>query len=376
MAYLLAGQYSLAAAAARAIEAARASASPAAWSAPSYTQLLIGYAYALGWDTARLSAWCRRTSAADTLGTDGLILAAEAAWQRSNAQTALAILAKAAGSVPPTLTFGAEMGLRLASLIPAALQPQSGVDQIAADVINYKAAGPRGQDLIRIMNDWLRLMTRADATAASVSTPQTGNTSPDVSGASIFRRLSWEVRYGLSRRWAYDRILRPGSADSAFRLVTKRRFPMAGTNNQDSQKASQFRRVMTLYISLLILAIWVIASIFYARHSSSFYVELIYGSVQAITFAAAGAGAVGWILNRWLASAERRALAAERLAEQHRGDAAKGRALAAALQAADVPEGIKSPGSDIRHEQAEFARRLFGDLVVRPSSDEDAKASL
>ena len=81
MAYLLAGQYSLAAAAARAIEAARASASLTAWSAPSYTQLLIGYAYALGRDTARLSVWCRRTAAVDTLGTDGLILEAEAGWQ-------------------------------------------------------------------------------------------------------------------------------------------------------------------------------------------------------------------------------------------------------------------------------------------------------
>ena len=183
MAYLLAGQYSLATAAARAIEAARASVSLAAWSAPSYTQLLIGYAYALSWDTGRLSAWCRRTAAADTLGTDGLILEAEAAWQRSSAQTALAILARAAGPVPPTLTFGAEMGLRLASVLPAALAPESAGSQTDSNVISYKAAGPRSQDLIRIMNDWLRLMTRADATAASVSTPQTSNTSPDVSEA-------------------------------------------------------------------------------------------------------------------------------------------------------------------------------------------------
>jgi hypothetical protein len=150
---------------------------------------------------------------------------------------------------------------------------------------------------------------------------------------------------------------------------------MAGTNNQDNREVSQFRRITTLYISLLILAIWVVASIFYAMRSSSFYLELIYGSVQAITFAAAGAGAVGWILNTRLASAERRALAAERLAEQYRGDAAKGRALAAALQASDVPESNTLPGSDIRRQQAEFARRLFGDLVVRPSSDEDASVA-
>ena len=55
MGYLLAGQYSLAAAAARGIETARAAASLIAWSAPSYTQLLIGYAYAL----AEIPPGCR-----------------------------------------------------------------------------------------------------------------------------------------------------------------------------------------------------------------------------------------------------------------------------------------------------------------------------
>ena len=369
MGYLLAGQYPLAAAAARAIEAARAADSLGAWSAPSYTQLLIGYAYALGWATARLSAWCRRTAAADTLGTDGLILAAEAAWQRSNAQTALAILARAAGRSPPTLTFGAEMGMRLASVIPATLQAGPATEGIDSSVIDFRRVGPSGQELIRIMNDWLRLMTRADANAASVSTPQTGNTSPDLSGVSVFRRLRWLARYGLSVWWAYDRILRPGSADSAFRLVTKRRFSMAA-----SPAPRAFQRKITLYISVLLLAIWIVASIFYATYLRSVQLDLIYGSIQAITFAAAGAAAVGWILNNKLAAAERRALAAEQLAEQHRNDAAKGRALAAALQAGDVPASSKSADADIRRQQAEFSRRLFGDLVVQPSSSEDASA--
>ncbi|MBV9355759.1 MAG: hypothetical protein JO023_09555 [Chloroflexi bacterium] len=376
MAYLLAGQYSLAAAAARTIEAARTSVSVIAWSAPSYTQLLIGYAYALGWDTARLLAWCRRTAAADTLGTDGLILEAEAAWQRSSARTALAILIKAAGSVPPTLTFGAEMGLRLASVIPATLDTDSAAGQTNGYVINFNAAGPGGEDLIQIMNDWLRLMTRADAGAASLSTPQTGNTSPDVRGESVLQRFIWLARYALSR-WAYDRVLRPGSTDSALRLTTKRRFSMAspiestpqpnGAKAQVVEDSGRFPRVMTLYISALILAIWVVASIFYATNHDSTFVELIYGSVQAITFAAVGAATVGWILNSRLAAAERRALAAERLAEQFRGDAAKGRALAAALQASDVSEADDFPGAANRRQHAEFARLLYGDLVARSS---------
>jgi hypothetical protein len=139
-----------------------------------------------------------------------------------------------------------------------------------------------------------------------------------------------------------------------------------------AEEYSPFRRLMTVYVSVLIVAIWAVASVFYATHVNSVQLDLIYGSIQAITFAAVGAAAVGWVLNTRLAGAEERALAAERLAEQHRSEAAKGRALAAALQASDVPDGSDFAGSDIRRQQAEFSRRLFGDLVVPSASDEGA----
>ena len=295
MGYLLAGQYSLAAAAARGIETVRAAASLTSWSAPSYTQLLIGYAYALGRDTARLSAWCRRTAAADALGTDGLILAAEAAWQRSNAGAALAILVQGASLVPPTLTFGAELGLRLASAIPATLGSASGTSPPDGAVIDYTSVGAGGQELIRIMNDWVRLMTRADAGAASVSTPQTGNTRPDVSNAPIFQRLRWLTRYWLSLL-TYNKVLQPGLSDRAFRLVTKRRFSMArspdpGTDGKATRTSNEapryyalFRQLITVPIPVLILAIWGLASYFYETQKSSVSLSLIYGSVLAIAF--------------------------------------------------------------------------------------------
>ena len=131
------------------------------------------------------------------------------------------------------------------------------------------------------------------------------------------------------------------------------------------------RRLIALGISIIILAIWVTANIYYETHQSSVATGVIYGSVQAITFVSAGAAGVGWILNARLAESERRALAAERLAEQYRNDAAKGRALAAALQAADVPEGATEfPGADIRRQPFQFARLLFGDLVVQSPSRE------
>ena len=370
MGYLLAGQYPLAAAAARGIETARATPSLISWSAPSYTQLLIGYSYALGRDSARLSAWCRRTAAADALGTDGLVLAAAAEWQRSNARSALAILARAAGSVPPTLTFGAELGIRLASVLPLALSSAS--------------AGEDAQELVQIMNDWVPLMTRADASAATVSVPQTGNTRLDVSAASVLSRLRWLTRYWLSLSLrTYNKVLRPGLSDRAFRLVTKRRISMIDLTSvavaarevaanairagaEELRPSIWYRRLMTLGISVVIMGIWVWTSIYYETHQGSVAIGVIYGSVQAITFVAAGAAGAGWFLNARLAESERRALAAERLAEQYRHDAAKGRALAAALLAADGLEGPSAyPGDEIRRQQVRFARLLFGDLVVQ-----------
>ena len=380
MGYLLAGQYPLAAAAARGIERARAAASLISWSAPSYTQLLIGYAYALGRDTPRLSAWCRRTAAADALGTDGLVLAAAAEWQRSNAGSALAILVRAAGSVPPTLTFGAELGLRLASVLPLALDSAPAASLPRGQVIDYTLVGEGGQELIQIMNDWIPLMTQADASAVSVSIPQTGNIRLDVSAAPLFPRLRWLSRYWLSLSLrTYNKVLRPGISDRVFRLVPKRRFSMtnplisaaSAPGAEELKPYISFRRRMVLGISIIILAIWVTASIFYETRQSSVAIGVIYGSVQAITFVSAGAAGVSWIWNARLTELERRALAAERLAEQYRNDAAKGRALAAALLAADVPEGAKEfPGADIRRQQAQFARLLFGDLVVQSPSKE------
>ena len=307
------------------------------------------------------------------LGTDGLILAAAAAWQNSDARSALAILVKAAGSVPPTLTFGAELGLRLAGAVPVALGPPAPGEP----VIDYTAAGAGSQELIRIMNNWMPLMTQADASVASVSVPRTRNTSLDVSGARFFRRLRWRTWYWLSRR-TYNKVLRPGISDYAFRLVTKGRSSMSQQPNPaesgkaaeaDSRASSIFGRLQQgIAIPervIFFLAPWGLASYFYVTQNSSPALSLIYGTVLAITFASASAVVASWIWNARLAESERRALAAERLAEQYRTDAAKGRALAAALLAGDVPAGPSaSPGDDVRRQQAQFARLLFGDLVV------------
>ncbi|MEV7740029.1 hypothetical protein AB0O75_49830 [Streptomyces sp. NPDC088921] len=115
MEYLLSGMGATAAAAARAVEAFRGAAECLDWTVPSYTQLLIGYAYAAGRDTARLSAWCRRTGAAEHLGSDGSVLAASAAYWSGDRKRARKLLATVDGA--PTLVFGGELALLITTLL-------------------------------------------------------------------------------------------------------------------------------------------------------------------------------------------------------------------------------------------------------------------
>jgi hypothetical protein len=102
----------------------------------------------------------------------------------------------------------------------------------------------------------------------------------------------------------------------------------------------------------------------------------IFGSVQALAFAAAGA-LFGTAVQRDRAEkAEERAASAQSDADAQRDDASKGRALAAILQAeaedslgdgggarrsgapAEAP-----PDAGVRQSHARIARSLFGDLV-------------
>ena len=126
MDYLIAGKFVLACAAARAIEKYRAGEDPSEWADPSYCQLLIGYSYALGRDRERLDRWCRRTDAEGSLGTDGLVLAAEAALLQLDEARSASIIERAAGAPPPLLAHGADIGQRIASVLLAEIDEPDG----------------------------------------------------------------------------------------------------------------------------------------------------------------------------------------------------------------------------------------------------------
>lgn len=82
LAYLAGGQDAVAASLAARLAAVLGEQRTIAWAEPSFAQLLIGYAHATnGNGVAALTAWCRRTRAGRSLGADGLVLAAQAAWQ-------------------------------------------------------------------------------------------------------------------------------------------------------------------------------------------------------------------------------------------------------------------------------------------------------
>lgn len=101
----------------------------------------------------------------------------------------------------------------------------------------------------------------------------------------------------------------------------------------------------------------------------------IFGSIQSIAFAAAGALFGTTIQQNQVNQADQRAQKADQAASQNQDEAVKGRALAASLQAdaataqpaADVlkPMGPGQPAApeDVRQKHAQLSRSLFGNMV-------------
>ncbi|GAB3329134.1 hypothetical protein GCM10027452_01330 [Micromonospora halotolerans] len=320
MDYLLTGRYRLAAVAARYVDRARGDADPLKWVVPSYTQLLIGYSYALGRDRRRLSAWCERTAASTELGPDGLVLAAEAAWQRDRPQEARDLLIRA--TELPTVTVGGELGVRLATLIAA------------------RSAEP-DPALLAIGNRWLPVLTCADGNAANLSVAETHTMSPDIEGAPRLDQLRWIVHYALSR-WRYARLR---ARVIEFALTEEK--PMKSV-----------RHGVLLLVVGLTLAVGL--SLLFERITAGSNAWLAIGALQALVFLAIGASAGSYHYQRLLAETSNRADEAEARAREYHDAAIKGRALAAVLYA-DAQDSETS----VRH--ARIAHEIFHPRRVKVS---------
>lgn len=342
MEYLLKGQYTLASVAARSIERIRGDADPLAWVMPSYTQLLIGYSYALGRDWDRLTYWCERTAAATELSSDGLVLAAEDAWRRDDPALARELLAAAAKIAPPSITLGGELALDLATSLALRLaQPAPKGHFSDRNESGYKPLElnhEQDRDMLALSNAWTRTLSRADSQSLSLSTAETDRISPDLEQAPWPERLRGLMGY-LRRLGHYTRLrTRPiVFAFSKELLVLK--------------SESSMRRPLVVGGLLAVILVAFLAQTVLltmnAERPLDPIVWLAEGTVLAIILVAIGAFAAASVYRSLVTAAERRADDAQSEARYFHEAAMKGRALAAVLKAdardiEDLPDEAKA----------------------------------
>lgn len=141
---------------------------------------------------------------------------------------------------------------------------------------------------------------------------------------------------------------------------------------------------VALWTAIAAVAVWIGFSIFLITRAGTNETEWariawVFGSIQAIAFAAAGALFGTSVQQQNVNNAQQAAASAKKDADQQRQDAIKGRALATAIQAeAGVPPndgagapqrmaisgatGAESP-DQVRQRHAQLSRAMFGDLI-------------
>ena len=151
----------------------------------------------------------------------------------------------------------------------------------------------------------------------------------------------------------------------------------------DGSSASPKLTGAALWVAILAIAVWIGFSIFLIAKAGTNETEWtriawVFGSIQAIAFAAAGALFGTAVQQQNVNNAQQQATSAKNDADQQREAAAKGRALAAAMQAEAATEstggggiqraGVASTASagsadEVRQRHAQLSRSLFGDLI-------------
>jgi hypothetical protein len=143
------------------------------------------------------------------------------------------------------------------------------------------------------------------------------------------------------------------------------------------------------WTAIVALVVWVAFSIilvFNVGKNETEWTRIawVFGSIQSVAFAAAGALFGTAVQQQNVSSAQNEAAAAKDDANQQRETAMKGRALATVIQAeaATAPVGdasglesmgarqadVTEPAEVLRQRHAQLSRSLFGDLVEPPNS--------
>jgi hypothetical protein len=385
MEYILSERYDLAGASARRLETLRSGHDPLEWTVFSYTQLLIGYAHALNGDDIRLRCWCNRVRASHERGADALVLAAESAYRSGNTADSTALLERAIRAGLPTITAGAELGVRLMALLaivndePESREVRGDWDQEDSDPEDRQALS---NEMAAARAAWLGALTTTDADAATLSLPRSGAAAPDLMGSSNLRRAIGRIRY-LVGAWRYQYTLSHSDSIS-HRLIDKGGAVDSATAQQPTAGPVSLKGV-ALWIAVIAIAIWLGFSIYLlvnAKSSSDLTwtrMAWVFGSIESVAFAAAGALFGTAIQREQTVKAEKRADSAESDAASTKELATKGQAFAAVVQA----DGMEAPGQagplaakgvessstevdDLKRRYSEISRSLFGDLVPRP----------
>jgi hypothetical protein len=346
MEYLLNGQHAQAAAAARTLERIRGEHNPLCWVSPSCTQLLIGYAHAIGRDCARLTAWCERTAATTELGSDGLVLDAESAWLQGDSELTRRLLARAASLPAPAITLGGELALdratSLALLTQAASTDEPPDRNEDGDDQRRLRRDPELDHAVRAMsNSWTRTLARADDRSISLSTAETDRMSPDLKQAPCLDRVGWFLRYLWWRiRYTYLRgrpipftfakeLLVPDSSSERHYLV--KWHYLVGV-------------VLALVLIVAVVQVVVLSHMIEWIGPIGWFAE---GALFMLIFLAIGAYAGATVFRDQVIVAQQRADRAEAQAREFHEAAMKGRALGAVLRAdansaEDMPDAMKN----------------------------------
>jgi hypothetical protein len=331
-------RYRYSSAAARQLERVGGELDPLSWVRPSYRQLLVGYSYALSQDTERLDC------------TDGIVLAAESERHSNGLVAAASTLSEAVGCDPPSLIYGGDLALDIATrVVSSSSEGSDAYDRLSSFTPAMKS----------VLNNWLPIMVKADSTSATLSVPETGSRVVDLSAAPLHRRLAWLLRY-LVTRWRYDVRIGAKSMEAGGKtrivevaVATGDRKPIWRTLLAGDPSLAVLYWLGVLLVGLLLII---------RSESNSTATWILVGALQAGAFIVLGYTLGSSSYRSRAKSAESRALKAEDLAEKFRDDAMRGRALAAALQVEALDADEPEP-QVIRH--AQLSRGLLGEMVLR-----------
>jgi hypothetical protein len=351
LAYLNAGENRLAAAMAHALARVRADQAPIRWASPSFAQLLVGYAYALGEDAEALDGWCRRTQAARYLGTDGLILAAQSAWLLGRTQEATESLVRAE-TAQPVMTLGLGLAVRLAFHLAA--EPRSAR-------VDFSRIEHDGERLARLVTSYSRLSSATDPAADTVTTPVSERRPVSLDGRGWRQRAAWAIAYVLVRLQLTHTIRQSKGITTVLVSLQRRAKRVLDNQGGTVRRAWEYSVLLVAgFVTLAWLGLLVAVVVAAPSHSVTWDRLLLpLQGVQAVVFALVGAGVILLAVDRRTRELEQRAEDSENRARKAEDQAMKGRALAAALQA----EALSPTGSKAGH--ALLSEALFGDMIGR-----------